>query len=378
MSQVKLEELAQGNSAFALDLYQQLRQADSNLFFSPFSLSTALAMTCAGARGETESQMARVLHFGSTDESLHIAFAGLQEKIAEVEAQGRIKLKVANSLWPQVGYSFLAEFVSLVQTYYGVTITPVDYSDSETARQIVNAWVEEKTEKKITNLIPPGVFNALTRLTLVNAIYFKGDWADKFDARLTKRGDFWAPQGKVNASMMSRTDEYNYAETGALQILELPYAGNALSMLILLPKEKDGLPRLEGQVTPAFLEQATAKLSKQQVFVSMPKFKVEAAFQLNEALIELGMTDAFDDGKANFAGMDDDEKSLFISAALHKAFIDVNEDGSEAAAASAIVMQLRSTPMQRPPVFRADHPFLFFIRENQTGSILFTGRLLKP
>jgi serpin B len=378
MSQVKLEELAQGNNAFALDLYQQLKSTDGNLFFSPFSLSTALAMTYAGARRETESQMARVLHFGQAGESLHAAFANLQAKMTEAEAQGGIKLKVANSLWPQTGYAFLSEFISLIQTHYGVTITPVDYGDSETARKTVNEWVEEKTEKKITDLISPGVFNKLTRLTLVNAIYFKGSWADKFDPKLTKRGDFWSPQGKVSAAMMSRTDEYAYAETESLQVLELPYAGKSLSMLILLPKERDGLANLEAQLTPAFFEKATAKLWEQRVYVAVPKFKLEAAFKLNETLIKMGMSDAFDNNKANFAGMDGNEKGLFISAALHKAFIDVNEEGSEAAAASAIVMQLRSAPAQRPPVFRADHPFLFVIRENQTGSILFMGKLLKP
>jgi serpin B len=322
--------------------------------------------------------MARVLHFEQAGESLHTAFADLQAKLAEAETKGGIKLKVANSLWPQEGYPFLTEFISLAQTYYGVSITPVNYGDEETARKTVNEWVEAKTENKITELIPPGVFNALTRLTLVNAIYFKGNWADKFDPRLTRRGDFWSPHGKAFASMMSRTEEYSYAETESLQVLELPYAGKSLSMLVLLPKEKDGLADLESQLTPAYLERTIAKLWQQQVVVEVPRFKVEAAFKLNEALIQMGMPDAFDESKANFAGMDGEEKGLFISAALHKAFIDVNEEGSEAAAASAIVMQLRSAPIQRPPVFRADHPFLFFIRENQTGSILFMGRLLKP
>ena len=378
MSQVKLEELAQGNNAFALDLYQQLKNDEGNLFFSPFSLSTALAMTYAGARGETESQMARVLHFEQAGESLHAAFADLQAKLAEAETKGGIKLKVANSLWPQEGYPFLTEFISLAQTCYGVSITPVNYGDEKTARKTVNEWVEAKTENKITELIPPGVFNALTRLTLVNAIYFKGNWADKFNARLTKRGDFWSPQGNFHASMMSRTDEYSYAETESLEVLELPYAGKSLSMLVLLPKEKDGLADLESQLTPAYLEGTIAKLWQQQIIVEVPRFKVEAAFKLNEALIRMGMSDAFDDTKANFAGMDGEEKGLFISAALHKAFIDVNEEGSEAAAATAIVMVGRAAVPTRPPVFRADHPFLFFIRENQTGSILFMGRLLKP
>lgn len=378
MIQYDLENLARGNNAFALDLYQQLQKSDGNLFLSPFSISTALAMTYAGARGETESQMARILHFELSDEELHAAFAELQAGLEKAEAGGGILLKIANSLFPQAGYPFLAEFISLAKSYYGVTITPVDYGDAEAARKTVNDWVEKKTENKITELIPPGIFNELTRLTLVNAIYFKGNWADKFDPKLTKRGDFWSPRGKVSAPMMNRTDEYPYVETESLQVLELPYAGKTLSMLVMLPKERDGLAALENQLTPALLEQVTAKMWRREVFVSMPKFKVEAAFKLNEALIELGMPDAFDDIKANFAGMDGCENNLFISAALHKAFLDVNEEGSEAAAATAIVMQARGLAPDRPPVFRADHPFLFFIRENQTGSILFLGRLLIP
>ncbi|MFZ5858497.1 MAG: serpin family protein [Chloroflexota bacterium] len=377
MSPADVQTLARGNNAFALDLYRQLRKADGNLFFAPFSISTALAMTYAGARGGTESQMTRVLHFEQTDESLHAAFANLQAKLTEAEAQGGIKLKVANSLWPQIGYPFLAAFLDLTLKYYGVRITPVDYAgDTEGTRQIINAWVEEKTEKKIIELIPSGMLDALTRLALVNAIYFKGNWARKFDPKWTRRGDFWSPQGKVYASMMIRTDEYPYAETESLQILELPYAGEALSMVILLPKEKDGLVALEDQLTPAYLDQATAELRRQQVFVNAPRFKTEAAFKLNEMLIELGMSDAFNFKRANFTGMDGSEKGFFISAALHKAFIEVNEEGSEAAAATAVVF--RSKGLSESIEFRADHPFLFIIRENQTGSILFMGRLMKP
>jgi serpin B len=379
MLQTETTKLAQGNNAFALDLYQQLRKADGNLFLSPFSISTALAMTYAGARRETESQMARVLHFARTNDDLHAAFAELQAGLEKAEAGGGILIKIANSLFPQAGCPFLAGFIALAKTYYGVTITPVNYGDEETARKTVNEWVEAKTENKITELIPPGIFNKLTRLTLVNAIYFKGNWADKFEARLTKRGDFWSPQGKVYAAMMSRTDEYPYAETESLQILELPYEGKDLSMLVLLPKERDGLAALEGQLTPALLEQVAAKTWTREVCVSIPRFKVESDFRLDEALKALGMADAFDAGKANFAGMDGQEANLFISAALHKAFIEVNEEGSEAAAASAIVMQARGLAPDRPPVFfRADHPFLFLIRENRTGSILFIGKVVKP
>lgn len=379
MSSIDLENLAQGNKAFAIDLYQQLQKADGNLFFSPFSISVALAMTYAGARGETETQMARVLHFIQTGEELHSAFSKLQAGLAaQTEAAGGIQLKVANSLWPQEGYPFLAEFMALTETHYGASITPVNYHDAEAARKTINQWVEAKTENKIANLIPPGVFNDLTRLTLVNAIYFKGNWEDQFDARATKQAAFWSATGQVQTAMMNRTDAYPYAEAEMLQALELPYAGNNLSMLILLPKERDGLTQLESQMTPALLDEFTAAMWARKVIVSLPKFKVEAAFRLDEALKTLGMSDTFDHDRANFAGMDGNLADLFISAALHKAFIDVNEEGSEAAAATAIVMQSRAMMPNRPPVFLADHPFLFLIREKRTGSILFMGRLSQP
>jgi serpin B len=378
MRPTDLETLAQGNQAFAIDLYQQLRKADGNLFFSPFSISVALAMTCAGARANTEAQMKQVLHFALDNENLHAAFADLQAELAQAEAAGGVQLKIANSLWPQEGYPFLAEFVAQIEAHYGVSVTPVNYHEAEAARQTINAWVEAKTENKITNLIPSGILSNLTRLTLVNAIYFKGNWADPFDARATRQADFWSPDGRVSRPMMNRTDEYRYLENESLQALELPYAGNDLSMWILLPKERDGLPQLESQMTPALLDELDTGMWERKVIVSIPKFKAEAAFRLDEALKTLGMTDAFDDQKANFAGMNGSPADLYISAALHKAFIEVNEEGSEAAAATAIVMKSRSMTPNPPPAFRADHPFLFLIREKRTGSILFMGRLVDP
>ncbi|MFZ5881576.1 MAG: serpin family protein [Chloroflexota bacterium] len=377
MRPTDLETLAQGNQAFAIDLYQQLRKADGNLFFSPFSISVALAMTCAGARANTEAQMKQVLHFALDNENLHAAFADLQAELAQAEAAGGVQLKIANSLWPQAGYPFLAEFIALTESYYGVSVTPVNYHEAEAASQTINAWVEAKTGNKITHLISPGILNDLTRLTLVNAIYFKGNWADQFDERATRQADFWSPGGRVSRPMMNRTDEYRYLENELLQALELPYAGNGLSMWILLPKERDGLPQLESRMTPALLDELAAGMRERKVIVSIPKFKAEAAFRLDGALKSLGMTDAFDD-KANFAGMNGNPADLYISAALHKAFIEVNEEGSEAAAATAIVMQSRSMTPNPPPAFRADHPFLFLIREKRTGNILFMGRLVDP
>ena len=378
MNKVDSVVLSESNTGFTLDLYNQLRRKEGNLFFSPYSISVALAMTFAGARGETESQMARTLHFDLDQENLHVAFSALQEKLAEAETAGGVQLKIANSLWPHVGYPFLKSYLDLVLKHYGVSITPVDYkNDTEGARQIINAWVEEETEKKIRELIPKDILDSLTRLVLTNAIYFKGDWDVQFNANDTKQENFWSPQEQFAIPMMTRKGKYRYKESSDLQILELPYVGSKLSMLVLLPRKKDGLPKLEIQLTPDFLSKATTDMWKGDILVHLPKFKVESSFTLNDPLISLGMSDAFKEDKANFAGMDGNENWLYIKYALHKAFIDVNEEGTEAAAATAVIIQERN--IEPPPaVFRADHPFLFLIRENQTGSILFLGRMTKP
>ncbi|OGO75052.1 MAG: hypothetical protein A3K41_05620, partial [Chloroflexi bacterium RIFOXYD12_FULL_57_15] len=355
MNKVDSVVLSESNTGFTLDLYNQLRRKEGNLFFSPYSISVALAMTFAGARGETESQMARTLHFDLDQENLHVAFSALQEKLAEAETAGGVQLKIANSLWPHVGYPFLKSYLDLVLKHYGVSITPVDYkNDTEGARQIINAWVEEETEKKIRELIPKDILDSLTRLVLTNAIYFKGDWDVQFTANDTKQENFWSPQEQFAIPMMTRKGKYRYKESSDLQILELPYVGGKLSMLVLLPRKKDGLPILENQLTADFLSKATKDLWELDVVVHLPKFKVEAAFTLNDPLITLGMPDAFGD-KADFSGMDG-AKELYIGFVIHKAFIDVNEEGTEAAAATAVVMQRQA--FSQPIEFRADHPFL--------------------
>lgn len=365
-----------GNSAFALDLYAQLREEPGNLCLSPFSILVALAMTWAGARGETASQMASGLHFDLPPQAAHRAIRSLLERLDEIQRKGQVQLKTANSIWPQAGYGFLPEYLELLETSYWASLTLLDYNDPETARQTINAWVEGQTAGKITDLIQPGVINPLTRLALVNAVYFKGDWATPFDDQMTRPETFHAASRPVQAAMMRRTDNFHYLETEELQVLELPYAGGDLSMLVLLPRAPDGLPRLERQVTPATLETWGARLPVRSVSVCIPKFKVTASFMLNNALVGLGMRDAFDAYRADFSGMDG-RRWLFIAAALHKAFLEVNEQGSEAAAASAVLMQARSLPPP-PVVFRADHPFLFLIRERASGNILFLGRVNEP
>lgn len=371
-----LTTVVQGNTQFALDLYQTLRPAVGNLFFSPYSISTALAMTYAGARGNTKTQMAHVLCFTLDQERLHPAFASLEAILKSVQAKGHILLKIANALWPQVGYPFLEEFLDLAKRYYGVLITPVNYCEAETARQRINTWVEEKTEEKIKELIPPGILDALTRLVLTNAIYFKGNWSSQFEVGLTETAPFFVtPFEKVPAPMMAQEHRFKYGESDSLQILELPYVGDDLAMVVLLPSRVDGLTALETTLTVENLEKWISSLEETRVQVFLPRFKISCGFKLNDALVSMGMDDAFDASRANFAGMDGRERWLYIAAVFHKAFVDVNEEGTEAAAATAIVMKVRGIS-QPIPVFRADHPFVFLIRERSTGSILFLGRVV--
>jgi serine protease inhibitor len=372
------DALVQGNTAFALDLYGSLIEGHENLFLSPFSISTALAMTYAGARGETAAQMARALHFPRDGESLHAAFARLRARVDRVQAEGDVALAVANALWPQAGYPFLEPFLELALTYYGVTIQPLDYGDAAGARQRINAWVEEQTQSRIVELIPPGVLDALTRLVLVNAIYFKGSWASQFEPERTAEAPFWiGPQEAVTAPLMAQKGKFRYGEQEGLQVLELPYVGEALSMLVLLPRERDGLPDLERRLSPETLARWAERLVRREVAVWLPKFTLTSEYVLNRALVALGMEGPFLADKADFSGMDGRPQWLYIAAVFHKAFVEVNEEGTEAAAATAVVMKARSLPLP-PPTFRADHPFLFLIRENETGSILFLGRVTDP
>jgi serpin B len=376
--QPHVQTVVEGNTAFALELYQELRRADGNLFLSPYSISTALAMTYGGARGDTAQQMAETLHFSLDQKQLHPAFARLRSDLNAVQRRGLIRLHIANSLWPHKDYPFLKEYLALMKKYYGASITPVDYKTAnEKARTMINEWVEEETEGKITDLIQPGVLTPLTRLVLVNAIYFKGNWARQFKKSLTQDAPFYLTREKtVQAPFMSQEHTLRYGEDEGLQIVELPYEGDDLAMLILLPRRIDGLAELEKALTPENLNQWITHLREQELDVFVPKFKLASSFSLNETLVAMGMRDAFDQTKANFAGMDG-TTLLYISAAIHQAVVEVNEEGTEAAAATGIAMSLKAVP-EPPPTFRADHPFLFLIRDNKTGSILFMGRVVDP
>jgi serpin B len=372
------QTVVEGNTAFALELYRALRKDDGNLFLSPYSISTAFAMTYGGARGDTALQMAETLHFCLDQKQLHQAFARLRSELNAVQKKGKVQLRIANSLWPHKDYQFLKAYLALIKKYYGASVTPVDYKTAvEEARTRINTWVEEETEDKIKDLIQPGVLTPLTRLVLVNAIYFKGNWARQFKESLTHDAPFYlTPEKTVQTPFMTQEHTFLYGEDGGLQILELPYEGDDLVMLILLPRRVAGLAELEKALSPENLDQWIALLREQKIEVFVPKFKLASSFSLNETLVSMGMRDAFDQTKANFAGMDG-TNLLYISAAIHQAVVEVNEEGTEAAATTGIVMGLKAMPAQ-PTTFRADHPFIFLIRDNRSGSILFMGRVIDP
>ncbi len=373
-------QLARDNTAFALDLYGQVRGEDGNLFFSPYSVSTALAMTAAGARGATAAEMREALRFSLDPERLPPAFQSLAARLEALEAADGIALRIANSLWPQVDYPLLETYVEQIRTAYAGAIQAVDYVQAaEAARETINRWVEARTEDRIKNLIPGGVLNAMTRLVLVNAIYFKGDWTKPFDPDGTVDAPFRTLDGnRVTVPMMAQQTDFRYAEEAGVQALELPYGDDGeLAMLILLPAEPDGLAALEAELTPEVLNGWTARLRSREVSVFLPRFKLTRSLTLNRYLQALGIRLAFQGGAADFSGMDGQSGNLFIDSVLHKAFVEVNEEGTEAAAATAVVMRLTMV-VDPPPVFRADRPFLFLIRECATGSILFMGRLADP
>ncbi len=375
----KQTAVTEGNNAFAAALYGRLRHQNGNLFFSPESISTALAMAYAGARGSTASEMAKTLHFTLPPDKLHPAMGALLRDLNATH-EG-YQLSVANALWAQQGYTFLDDFLGLLKTDYGAGLNQVNFKGAtEAARLTINQWVEQKTQDKIKDLLQPGALRSDTRLVLTNAIYFKGDWEMQFDKAQTKNEDFHlSPAQTTTAPLMHREGRFNYFDGGTFQILEIPYKSKELSMIIFLPKDTGGLSALEPSLTSSNLQQWLGKLaSVPKVIVTIPKFKMTQQFELGSTLSAMGMPQAFS-GSADFSGMTG-HRDFAISAVIHKAYVDVNEEGTEAAAATAVTMRALAmrAPEGPPPVFRADHPFVFMIRDNRSDSILFMGRMADP
>jgi serpin B len=372
-------KLAQDSNAFALSLYGQLDDREGNLFFSPYSVSTALGMTYAGARGATAEQMAKTLHYRLEGPQLHAAFA---ELIGQQNAAGQkrgYELSVANALWGQQGFGFQPDVRELMRKHYGAGLREVDFMDKpDAARREINAWVEKQTNGKIKDLLKEGTIQPDMRLVLASAIYFKSAWLNPFSQDATKKGDFFTGGKKVAADMMQRTGTYSFYEDEDVQVLDLPYARRDLSLVAVLPRDKAGLGGVEKNLSAAKLEGWLKAKKDYQVDVKLPKFKMTQELDLKKALSDLGMPLAFENA-ADFSGFSTLER-LKIGFVVHKAFIDLNEKGTEAAAATAVGIVTTSLPVVPPnrAVFHADHPFLFVIRDNRTGSILFMGRVVDP
>jgi serpin B len=374
-------DLASRNAAFALDLFRTVGAGGKNVFFAPASLSETLAMVWLGARGETARQMARVLHLPAAESDVAAGFHAFGRRVAAIRSGGKAELDVASALWPQAGEPLRARYVALLRDGFGAVPQPVDYARAPgRAVETINAWVAGRTRDRIRDLLPPDAVDRSTRLVLANAVYFKGTWKVPFEKALTRNAPFQTAPGRtVTAPFLHGSPRAGYLDAGAAQVLELPYEGDDLSLVVLLPRAADGLAALEDSLSAARLSGwlSAAGRARQAVEVILPRFRLESGFTLKGALVSLGMTDAFDPSRADFSGMSSGRPGLFIGEGFHKAFVEVNEEGTEAAAATGVVMVPASVPPPRP-VFRADHPFLFLIRDDVTGTILFLGRVADP
>ena len=362
------------SNRFGFDLYSKLREdpTSENLFFSPYSITVALGMTYGGARGKTEAEMAKVLHFSMPQDELHPLMGDVYRYLNGDGQDRGYQLNVANRLWPRTDFNLLDSFRNLVQESYDADIVPLDFSQDE-ARLTINRWVEDRTNDKIKELFKPGTLSSDTVLVLTNAIYFKGDWAAQFEKSATAPAPFYGPQGEESeVQMMWKEKEFRLANLDDLQLLELPYRNDALSMLVILPKRRDGLADLEKELSVEKLSEWSDELQKQEVSVQLPKFEMTSKFELSSVLRSMGMSSAF--GGSDFSGMNGSD-GISISRVDHEAVINVNEEGTEAAAATGVVLAVAAREVES---FRADHPFAFVIRDNETGAMLFMGRVVKP
>jgi serpin B len=370
------------NQQFTASLYAEVGDSSKeNTFFSPASIATALAMTSSGARGETRAQMLAVLGFKDADaDTVNKAFAALMSDANSKAGDRGFQLSMVNRLWGQKGLNFLPAFLDQTQKEYGAGLEELDFAHNvDGARQTINQWVEKQTADKIKDLIKPGMLHPDARLVLTNAIYFKAAWAEQFQKQMTKEDAFKLGAGdqKVNAQMMNRSGSYRYAEDDAVQIVEMPYSASTISMVVVLPREVDGLAKAEKAVDAKWLEEISGRLKSRQVQLALPRFKMRTEFELSKVLAKMGMPLAFSD-KADFSGMTSEAK-LMIDQVIHQAYVDVNEEGTEAAAATAVTMRTMAMRQpEKPAVFRADHPFMFMIRDTRSGAILFMGKVMNP
>lgn len=361
---------------FAMKLYGELCRKDGNVFCSPYSISTALAMTAAGARGETLAQMQKVLGLGVNPVDSDTAFASLAKAL---DGKGKgLELAVANALWAQPGYPWNPVYTKRVADVFKAAVHDTDYrKDPEACRKTINDWVEKQTMEKIKDLMPRDSIDRMTRLVLTNAIYFKGDWIKAFDKSLTKDAPFTKLDGtKQDVPLMFRKGMVQYAENDTAQVIRLPYKGNEVSFIAALPRKPGKFAELESKFEQEVCQAKFVSMPDVQLW--LPKFKVETRYELNGTLKAMGMPDAFDNNKADFSAMVTTKSDLVISIVVHKAYVDVNEEGTEAAAATGVGMKIAAPIPQEPRTFRADRPFLFALRHEPTGTLMFLGRYVKP
>jgi serpin B len=377
------QTLVRGNNAFALDLYQSLRDGgDGNLVFSPYSISLALAMTYAGARGQTESQMASALHFDLPQSQLHPAFNALDLALAQQgepasKDQTPLQLRIANAVWAEQTFPFLQDFLDTLALNYGAGIHQADFINNyEPVRKEINAWVEDQTEDKIKDLLAAGTIKPVTRMVLVNAIYFKADWLHQFEKESTADQPFHLLDGStVTVPLMSQDAFAPYAQGDGWQAIDFPYAGDTAAMTIIVPDEGN-FETFDASFDSAMLDSVLSNMEPTSLIFALPKFSFTRDFGLTGQLSALGMSEAFDPLLADFSGMTG-KPELYISDVIHKAFIAVDEKGAEAAAATAVIMELASAPMFEVTLI-VDRPFLFLIRDTVSGQILFMGRVVNP
>ena len=377
-----MDTLVDGNTRFAFDLYRQLSVGEGNLFLSPHSISLALAMTYAGARSTTEQEMAQALQFLLSQEKLHPAFNALDQELAKrgQGAKGKddkgFRLNIVNAIWGQKNYSFLPAFLDTLAMNYGAGLRLLDFKGSpEPSRITINDWVSDQTEDKIKDLIPQGAIDPLTRLVLTNAIYFNAAWQYPFPEAATSDGDFRLLDGNtISVPLMHITESFSYAQGDGYQAVDLPYDGGELSMLVLLP-DTGQFATFEKELAAERFAAILGEMESRQVALGLPKFEYTSEFNLNAVLASMGMPQAFSD-MADFSGMTGD-RDLYISDVIHKAFVAVDEAGTEAAAATAVIMRATAMPAE-PVVLAVDRPFVFLIRDIKTGAILFVGRVLDP
>nr|XP_053640516.1 serpin B6-like isoform X4 [Cherax quadricarinatus] len=369
--------LADSENNFTRDLYVKLAQKSSgNLFFSPFSIMTALGMTYGGAAGNTETEMRSVMHLSKDKEAIHNAFHDI---IADLKTEViHYELRTSNMAYISDRLTVLSDFNNILKEKYLSSSKTVNFEEDEKVRKEINTTVENETNSRIKDLIPSGVLNNLTRMVLVNAVYFKGLWENQFRESATRDGEFWITGSKnVKVPMMHIKKDFCMLHNANLKatILAMDYKGSRLSMVFVLPDKRDGLAEVEANLANVDFSKIDKNLPKDEVEVTLPKFKLEESLDLINHLNEMGMRDLFDEGRCNLSGITGSQ-DLHVSKVIHKAFLEVNEKGSEAAAATGMVMMLTCTPLN--PRFVADHPFLFFIRDQRTGFALFAGRFVMP